>query len=82
MARSVTYSIVGGSDGRFAVVAVTASGSIYCRGGFRTPAEAELSVEDLRTLMMACDTALVHREAERPSIDLRSRLSASGPPFE
>lgn len=59
MARQVTYSIVDCADGRFAVVAVAASGSRYWRGGLLTLAEAEACAEDLRVALAGCGIALV-----------------------
>jgi hypothetical protein len=61
MTRPVTYSIVDCPDGRFAVVAAMASGSVHRRSGLLTLAEAEASVETLRVLMAACDAPLVRR---------------------
>lgn len=81
MARTVTYSIVDHPDGRFAVVAATASGSVYWRCGFLTLAEAEHCVEDLRAMMAACGAQLVRWEANRPGMDLRAMLRAPKPPF-
>lgn len=69
MARPVTYSIVDCPDGRFAVVAVSASGSVHRHGGLLTLAEAEACVETLRVLMEACRAALVHQEGGLPSTD-------------
>ncbi|AWN42858.1 hypothetical protein [Methylobacterium durans] len=82
MARPVTYSIVNHPDGRFAVVAVSASGSVHWRCGFLTRAEAEQCVEDLRAVMAACGAPLVRREAERPGMDLRAMLGAPRSPFQ
>lgn len=64
MGRPVTYRIVDCPDGRFAVEAVSASGSVHCRSGFLTLAEAEQSVEDLREVMAACRAPLARRDAE------------------
>ncbi|AWN42849.1 hypothetical protein DK389_23035 [Methylobacterium durans] len=76
MARTLTYSIVDHSDGRFAVVAVTALGSAYWRCGFLARAEAELCVEDLRVVMTACGVPLVHWEAGLSGTDQLLNLSA------
>jgi hypothetical protein len=62
MARPVTYSIVDCPDGRFAVVAAMATGSVHRRGGLLTLAEAEASVETLRVLMAACGAPLLHQK--------------------
>jgi hypothetical protein len=64
MARWVTYSIVDCPDGRFAVVAVSASGSVHRRGELLTLGEAEACVECLRRLIEACGAALVRREGD------------------
>ncbi|MDR7039482.1 hypothetical protein J2X36_004258 [Methylobacterium sp. BE186] len=77
----MTYSIVDHADGRFAVVAASASGSVYWRCGFLTLAEAERCVEDLRATMVVCGAPLVRWEAELPDMDLRAVLRALGPPF-
>jgi hypothetical protein len=82
MARSVTYSIVDHPDGRFAVVAASAAGSVHWRCGFLTLAEAEQCVEDLRAMMAACGAVLVRWEAELPDTDLRAMLRALRPPFQ
>lgn len=58
MARPVTYSIVDCADGRFAVVAIAASGNAYRRGGLLTLAEAEACVEDLRVALACCGAVL------------------------
>jgi hypothetical protein len=81
MGRPVTYSIVDCPDGRFAVEAVSASGSAHCRSGFRTLAEAEQCVEDLRLTMIVCSTPLVRRHAELPGMDLQAILGAPRPPL-
>jgi hypothetical protein len=59
MATRVTYSIVDCVDGRFAVVAVSASGATYRRAGLLTLAEAEACVDDLRVALAGCGVALV-----------------------
>lgn len=64
MARPVTYSIVGCPDGRFAVVAVSSSGSVHRRGGLLTLAEADACVETLRVLMKACGASLMRWEGD------------------
>lgn len=65
MTRPVTYRIVDCPDGRFAVVAAMASGSIHRRSGLLTLAEVEASVESLRVMMAACGAPLV-RPGGRP----------------
>jgi hypothetical protein len=69
MARPVAYSIVDCPDGRFAVVAVSASGSVHRRGGLLTYAEVDVCVETLRVLMEACGSALVLWEGELPNTE-------------
>ncbi|MDN3569940.1 hypothetical protein [Methylobacterium longum] len=69
MARPVAYSIVDCPDGRFAVVAVSASGSIHRRGGLLTLAEVDICIETLRVLMEACGGALVFWEGDLPGTD-------------
>jgi hypothetical protein len=68
MAHRVAYSIVDCADGRFAVIAVAASGATYQRGGLLTLADAEACVEDLRVALAGCGVALVNldRSAETP----------------
>lgn len=58
MGRPVTYSIVDCADGRFAVIAIAATGARYRRGGLLTLAEAEACVEDLRVALACCGTEL------------------------
>lgn len=69
MARPVAYSIVNCPNSRFAVVAVSASGSVHRRGGLLTYAEVDVCVETLRVLMEACGTALVLWEGELPNTE-------------
>ena len=69
MTEPVTYSIVDCPDGRFAVVAVLASGSVHRRGGLLTLAEAEACVETLRVLVAACGAPLVRSEGDLSSTD-------------
>jgi hypothetical protein len=69
MARKVTYSIVHCPDGRFAVVAELASGSVHRCGGLPTLAEAEVCAETLRVLMAACGAPLVRREGGLPNTE-------------
>lgn len=69
MARPVAYSLIDCPDGRFAVVAVSASGSAHRRGGLLTPTEVEECVETLRVLMEACGAALVRWEGDLPNTD-------------
>ena len=69
MARPVAYSIVDCPDGRFAVVAVSAAGSVHRRGGLLTLAEVDGCVETLRVLMEACGAPLVFWEGGLPSTD-------------
>jgi hypothetical protein len=69
MAKPVAYSIVRCPDGRFAVIAVLASGSAHRRDGLPTLAEAEASVETLRVLMEACGAPLVRWEGDMSNTD-------------
>lgn len=62
MTRPVTYRIVDCPDGRFAVVALAASGTAYRRGGLLTLAEADACVEDLRAMLSLCGAALACAE--------------------
>lgn len=58
MARPVTYRIVDCPDGRFAIVALSTSGTVYRRDGLLTLAEAEACVEELRTMLALCGAPL------------------------
>ena len=58
MARRVTYRIVDCPDGRFAIVALSTSGTAYRRDGLLTLAEAEACVEELRTMLALCGAPL------------------------
>jgi hypothetical protein len=69
MARPVAYNIVDCPDGRFAVVAVSASGSVHRRGGLLTLVEVDACVQTLCVLMDACGAALVLWEGDLPSTD-------------
>lgn len=62
MRRPVTYSIVDCPDGRFAVVAISASGTAYRRDGFMTLAEAESCAEGLSAIMAVCGTPLTRQD--------------------
>jgi hypothetical protein len=76
MARPVTYSIVDCPDGRFAVMAIAASGAVHLRGGLMTLADADMCVETLRVLMEACGAALVYCETCWPGPDhIRTTLA-------
>lgn len=67
MRRPVTYSIVDCPDGRFAVVAVSASGAAYRRDGFMTLADAESCAEGLSAIMAVCGTPLTRQDSRGPS---------------
>jgi hypothetical protein len=54
MARPIECCIVDMPDGRFAVVAVLASGKVFRRVGSATLAEAEEAEGILRAIMAAC----------------------------
>ncbi len=54
MARPVACRVVDMPDGRFAVMAVLASGKVFRRVGLGTLADAEANAEVLRALMAAC----------------------------
>lgn len=82
MGRPVSYSIVNCPDGRFAVAAVSGSGSLYRRSGFLTLAEVDRCVDDLRAAMVACGAPLVCQEAELPNMDFRGMLGAPRSPFQ
>ncbi len=66
MARPVRCSIVDMPDGRFAVVAASASGKVFRRAGLLTRAQAEECVDLLRALMAACGAAVVEVPPFRP----------------
>lgn len=79
MVKPVECRIVDMPDGRFAVIAVLASGRVFRRVGLATLAEAEDSVELLRDLMAACGTWVkVARSARFGALADRSRQSAAG----
>ena len=59
MAQSVTYGFFDRSDGRFDVIVVLGSGSLYSPPSFMTLAEAEAWADDLKVLMTACGAAVV-----------------------
>lgn len=69
MARTVACRIVDCPDGRFAVVAVSASGSVHRRGGLLTLAEVDACVESLRVLTEACGAVLVVGKGDPPCTD-------------
>jgi hypothetical protein len=79
MARPVTYSILDCPGGLFEIVAVLGPTSVYRRGRFRTLAEAEASVEELRALMGACGATLVRCESEMLGIEQAATLRTSRP---
>ncbi len=64
MAQTVTCRFVDCPDGRFAVLAVLSSGSVYRCGGLLTLAEANASVETLRALLAAFGAQLVAEASE------------------
>jgi hypothetical protein len=64
MRRPVIFSIIDCADGRFAVLAISSSGSIYRRGPLLTLAEAEACIEELRELMEACGFPLAREAGE------------------
>ena len=59
MAQSVTYRIVDQPDGRFDLIVVLGSRSVYARRGFMTIAEAEEQLESLKILMAACGAPVI-----------------------
>ena len=69
MARPVAYSIIDCPDGRFAVVAVSASGSVHQRSGLLTLAEVDICIQTLRVLTEACGAALVFWEGNLPNTE-------------
>ena len=81
MVRPVTYRIVDCPDGRFAVVAVAASGTAYRRGGLLSLAEAEACVEDLRTTLASCGTPLLRDGDELPHPGGRGTMGMPRRPF-
>ena len=80
MAHAVTYGILDCPDGRFAVVAVSASGSMHSRGGFLTLVEAEACAECLRELMMACGATCVRQDGEHLRASVQPPLRSAWPP--
>ena len=80
MARPVHYCIIDCPDGRFAVVASLSSVRPYWRGGFRTLAEADACIEELRWLMEACGAPLVRRDDEVRGVDLNAVCRSHRPP--
>lgn len=73
----MTYSIIDCPDGRFAVLAFSASGSVYRRGALLTLTDAESCVEELRALMALCGASIVRRRDEVLGV---SRCGAIGMP--
>ncbi|MFJ7441613.1 hypothetical protein ACIQW5_28910 [Methylorubrum thiocyanatum] len=67
MAKPVECRIVDMPDGRFAVVAVLASGKVFRRVGLATMAEAGESVEVLRAVMAACGAPLIQAASDPPA---------------
>ena len=65
MAKPVECRIVGMPDGRFAVIAVLASGKVFRHAGLTSLAEAEESVGMLRDLMAACGAPVVVEVSNR-----------------
>ena len=59
MPQRVTFSIVDRPDGRFDLVVLLGSRSLYACEGFLTLADAEDETEFLRVLMTACGAPLV-----------------------
>lgn len=78
MTRPVCCNIVDMPDGRFAVVAVLASGKVFGRTGLPTLAVAEECVELLRAVMAACGAPVVLGAAAPGGTGLRR---AFGPPI-
>lgn len=74
MARPVRCSIVDMPDGRFAVVAVLASGKVFGRMDLLTLAEAEESVDLLRAAMMVCGAPVITDLAPPEGVDPRRRV--------
>lgn len=69
MTKPVGCRIVDMPDGRFAVVAVLASGKVFRHTGLATPAEAEESAEVLRAVMDACGAPLITPAPEPPALE-------------
>ncbi|GEP12738.1 hypothetical protein MGN01_45830 [Methylobacterium gnaphalii] len=70
MARQVTYTIVDCPKGGFAVVVFTASGVTYRRDSLPSFQDAEICVEDLRTVLTSCGTQLTLYEHDRGETNL------------
>ena len=81
MGRPVTFGVVNEPEGRFAVVAVSGSGSVNRRSGFPSLAEAERCIEDLRAAMAACGAPLLDWKTELPATDTQATLGAAEPPL-
>jgi len=71
MAKPVECRIVGMPDGRFAVIAVLASGKAFRHAGLASLAEAEENVAILRDLMAACGA--------RVTVEVSPLCGAPGP---
>jgi len=59
MSQRVTYSIVDQPDGRFELLVLFGSCSLYARTGFMTLAEVEEELEFVHVLMAACGAPVI-----------------------
>ncbi|MEN3230244.1 hypothetical protein PUR21_21815 [Methylorubrum rhodesianum] len=80
MAKSVDCRIVDMPDGRFAVIAVMASGKVFRRKALPTLEAAEDAVECLREVMAACGAPVVAEVSARlgERIGVRAGQAAGG----
>ena len=60
MAQRLTYTIVDQPDGRFDILVLLGSGSLYVRTGLMTLAEADEEIDLLRALMTPLGAPVVH----------------------
>ncbi|AWN37754.1 hypothetical protein [Methylobacterium radiodurans] len=82
-AKPVRSRIVDMPDGRFAVMAVLASGKVFRRKRLATLAEAEDAVDCLRAVMAACGAPVVVEASIRGGASVKVRvgqaLGSDGP---
>lgn len=74
MATLVRCRIVDMPDGRFAVMAVLASGKVFRRMGLSTLAEAEEAVDCLCAVMAACGAPVVAEASARLGARVGARI--------
>jgi hypothetical protein len=74
MARPVRCRIVDMPDGRFAVMAVLASGKVFRHVGLTSLAEAEESMDCLRAVMAACGAPVIVEVSARSRAPVGNRV--------